>query len=197
MSTGGKAAPRAARDLLMAHLTRERFYGLMAEFKNPEELLEAAERTYAEGYRKLDAYSPFPIHGLSEAVGFQKTRLPMLVFLGGLFGCCGGFYMQWWANVIGYPLDIGGKPYDSWPAFIPITFELTILCAALTTVIGMIALNGLPSPYHPLFNAPNFAMASRNRFFLCVEAKDPKFDMDETKNFLESLDPLEVTEVEA
>ncbi len=181
----------------MAHLTRERFYGLMAEFEAPEELLDAARNTYAEGYRKLDAYSPFPIHGLSEAVGFRTTRLPVLVFLGGLFGCCGGFYMQWWANVVGYPLNIGGKPYDSWPAFIPITFELTILGAALSTVIGMAALNGLPSPYHPVFNAPHFAMATRNRFFLCVEAKDPKFDMTETRNFLESLHPIEVTEVEA
>ncbi len=174
-----------------------RLYGLMAEFDTPEALLYAARAAREEGYRKFDAYSPFGIEGLAEAVGFPKTRLPVLVFFGGLFGCCGGFFMQWWANVIGYPLNIGGKPYDSWPAFIPITFELTILCAALTTVIGMIALNGLPAPYHPAFNVPRFALASRDHFFLLIEAEDPKFDPKETQEFLEALHAQEVSEVEA
>jgi hypothetical protein len=181
----------------MASIARNQLYGLMAEFGTPDDLLKAAQAAREEGYRKFDAYSPFGIEGLAEAVGFPKTRLPVLVFIGGLIGCSGGFFMQWWANVVGYPLNIGGKPYDSWPSFIPITFELTILCAALTTVIGMITLNGLPLPYHPAFNVQRFALASRDRFFLLIEAADAKFDLSETRDFLESLRPEEVSEVEA
>src|SRR5689334_24799052 len=171
-------------------------YGLMAEFISAEELLEASKRATEAGYKRLDAYSPFPIEGLAEAIGVYKTRLPIIVFCGGLFGCCGGFFLQWWPNVIGYPLNIGGKPWDSWPAFIPITFELTILCAALAATFGMLAMNGLPTPYHPLFNVPRFALATRGRFFLCVKARDKKFDLSSTRQFLESLKPFGIYEAE-
>lgn len=172
-------------------------YGLMAEFLSAEELLEASQHAAEAGYRELDAFSPFPIEGLSEAIGFHKTKLPVLVFFGGLMGTCGGFFLQWWPNVIGYPQNIGGKPWDSWPAFIPITFELTILCAALTTVFGLLALNSLPCPYHPVFNVERFAHASRDRFFLLIKADDPKFNAEQTRNFLAELNPREVSEVES
>ena len=172
-------------------------YGLIAEFLSAEELLEACKRTSGAGFRKIDAYSPFPIEGLSEAIGFHKTILPVLVFCGGLLGTCTGFFLQWWPNVIGYPQNIGGKPWDSWPAFIPITFELTILFAALTATFGMIALNGFPSPYHPVFNYERFALASKDRFFLVIEAADPKYDAEQTRQFLSELNPLEVSEVES
>jgi Alternative complex III, ActD subunit len=178
-------------------LNEQSKYGLMAEFLSAEELLEACKRTTEAGYRRVDAFSPFPVEGLSEAIGFHKTKLPVLVFFGGLAGTCGGFFLQWWPNVIGYPLNIGGKPYDSWPAFIPITFELTILCAALTTVFGLLVLNGLPCPYHPVFNVQRFAHASKDRFFLVIESADPKFDAEKTKQFLTELNPREVSEVES
>ena len=171
-------------------------YGLMAEFDSPADLLEAAGRAYEEGYRRMDAYSPFPVHGLAEALGFRRTRLPLLVFFGGIAGCVGGYGLQYWISAIDYPLNIGGRPLNSWPAFIPVTFELTILVAALAAVLGMLALNGLPLPYHPVFNVPEFELASRNRFFLCIESTDPKFDRGETNHFLESLKPLAVFEVE-
>jgi hypothetical protein len=168
----------------------------MAEFDSPADLLGAAERAYAEGYRRMDAYTPFPVHGLAEAIGFRRTRLPLLVFFGAVAGCVGGYGLQYWISAIDYPLNIGGRPLNSWPAFIPVTFELTILVAALAAVLGMLALNGLPRPYHPVFNVPEFELASRNRFFLCIEATDPKFDRGETKHFLEGLKPHAVFEVE-
>jgi hypothetical protein len=170
-------------------------YGLMAEFEDPNDLVAAAHRSYAEGYRVMDAYSPLPIEELSEAIGFHHTRLPLIVLIGGIVGCIGGFLLQWWVHTIAYPLNIGGKPFNSWPAFIPVTFECTILGAALFAVFGMLALNGLPEPYHPVFNVPRFALASRNRFFLCIEARDPKFDLERTREFLEALGPREVTTV--
>jgi hypothetical protein len=170
-------------------------YGLMAEFDNADDLLKAAERAYADGYREMDAYTPFPVEGLAEAIGFHKTYVPLVCLIGGLTGCFGGFFLQWWPNVIGYPLNIGGKPYNSWPSFIPITFELTVLFAGLSTVFGMLALNGFPKPYHPVFNVPRFELASRNRFFLCIMARDPKFDGEKTREFLQALNPSEVSDV--
>jgi hypothetical protein len=177
-------------------MERHLLYGLMAEFDNPDDLLAAAKKTYAEGYRRMDAYSPFPIHGLAEAVGYRVRILPWLVLAGGILGGLGGFFLQYWVAVINLPLNIGGKPLNSWPAFIPVTFECTILGAALTTVLGMLALNGLPKPYHPVFNAPRFALASSNRFFLCIETRDKKFSPAATVEFLKSLSPYGVIEVD-
>ncbi|HKY05988.1 MAG TPA: DUF3341 domain-containing protein [Blastocatellia bacterium] len=171
-------------------------YGIMAEFDNPTDVVVAARRAYEEGYRRMDAYSPYPIEELTEAIGVRHTRLPLLVLIGGLLGCIGGFGLCYWASVIYYPMNIGGRPFNSWPAFIPVTFETTILLASLTAVLGMLALNGLPQPYHPVFNAPGFDLASRNHFFLCIEADDPKFNPNETRAFLEELNPREVTDVE-
>jgi len=170
-------------------------YGLMAEFDTPTALVAAARRAYQAGYRRMDAYSPFPIEELHEAIGAHHTRLPLLVLLGGVAGGLGGYALQYWVSAVAYPLNVGGKPFHSWPAFIPVTFECTILVAALSAVLGMLALNGLPMPYHPVFNAPRFALASRNRFFLCIEARDPRFDPAETRRFLETLEPREVTPV--
>ena len=171
-------------------------YGVMAEFDNPEMLRDGAERAHAAGYRRMDAYSPFPVEGLAEVIGFKRTHLPLIVLIGGILGGIGGFYLQYWSSVIDYPLIVGGKPYNSWPAFIPVTFETTILGAALAAVLGMLGLNGLPMPYHPVFNVERFALASRDRFFLCIEAADPKFDLDNTVEFLRSLNPSSIHEVE-
>jgi hypothetical protein len=171
-------------------------YGLMAEFESPTDIVAAARRAYEEGYRRMDAYSPFPIEELSEAIGFYRNRLPLIVLIGGVLGCVGGFALCYWASVHAYPLNVGGRPLNSWPSFIPVTFETTILVAALFAVFGMLALNGLPQPYHPVFNVPRFELASRNTFFLCIEAIDPKFRREETRAFLESLGAREVTDVE-
>ena len=173
-----------------------RLYGVMAQFDNPSALVAAARETYAAGYRKINGYSPFPIEELSEAIGFTRTGLPLIVLAGGIIGGLGGFFMQYWMEVINYPLNVGGKPFNSWPAFIPITFECIVLCAALAAVFGMLALNKLPQPYHPVFNAPNFALATRDSFFLVIESKDPKFDHDEARRFLKSLEAREVVDVE-
>jgi Alternative complex III, ActD subunit len=171
-------------------------YGIMAEFNRPEEVVVAARAARARGYRLMDAYTPFPVEGLAEELGFRFNWLPAIVLAGGVLGCVGGFAMQYYANVIGFPLNIGGRPNDSWPAFIPVTFELTILVAALFAALGMLALNRLPMPHHPLFNEPRFALASRNRFFICIEARDPRFDPDAVHDLLEGLGPIGVYEIE-
>ncbi len=171
-------------------------YGLIAEFDNPEALVGAAHRAFAEGFRKMDAYSPFPVEGLAEALGFHRTRVPLIVLTGGILGCLDGFFLQYWLAVIDYPINVGGRPLNSWPSFIPVTFELTILIAALSAFFGVLALNGLPMPYHPVFNVERFELASRNRFFLLIEAADPRFDSAGTRRFLENIGSHGVYEVE-
>ena len=173
-----------------------RIYGLMAEFGDVNTALVAARQTYAAGYRKLDAYSPFPVEELSEAIGFHKNGVALICLIGGLLGGTAAFTLQWWINTISYPINIGGRPLNSWPSFIIVTFEMTILFSGLSAVFGMLALNGLPMPYHPVFNVPQFALATREKFFLCIEATDPQFQREETRRFLEGLEPLSVAEVE-
>jgi hypothetical protein len=175
---------------------RPAIYGLMAEFDSPEQLLAAAQRTYAEGYREMDAYSPFPVEGLSEAIGLHHNTVALVVLIGGVIGCIGGFFLQYYVAVMDFPINVGGRPLNSWPAFIPITFELTVLVASLAAFVGMLALNGLPMPYHPVFNVPRFALASRSRFFLAIESADPKFDREATARFLESLSSHRIEEIE-
>ena len=171
-------------------------YGLMAEFESPETLLVACREARKVGYTDLDAYTPYPIEEIMHELGIHHSKLPFLVLLGGLAGGIGGFMLQYWSSVIEYPMNIGGRPLNSWPAFIVPTFECTILGAALVTVVGMFFLNGLPMPHHPVFNVPRFALASRDRYFLAIKIKDPLFDLNGTRTFLESLNPTEVSDVE-
>jgi hypothetical protein len=173
----------------------QNIFGMMVSFDNPDALIEAAGAARKAGYRSIDAYSPYPVEGLSEALELRTTRLPLVVLAGGLLGAAGAYFMQYYASVIDYPLNVGGRPLHSWPAFIPITFELTILVAAVFAVLGMLALNGLPEPYHPVFNVPEFELASRSHFFLTIESDDPQFDMNETRQFLESLGGESVSEI--
>jgi hypothetical protein len=172
-------------------------HGLMAEFADHERAVEAARRAYEAGYRTMEAYTPFPVEGLSDALGHKRTAVPLIVMIGALCGGSGGYFMMWYASVVDYPLNIGGRPLHSWPAFVPITFELMVLAAALSAIVGMLLLNRLPQPHHPVFNLPEFERASTDRFFLCIEAGDPRFDAIATRRFLESLAPLSVKEVEA
>ena len=171
-------------------------YGVMAEFENPTDLVAAAQKVYSLGYRRINGYSPYPIEELSEAIGFTKTSLPLIVFIGGLIGGLSGFLMQYWIAAIDYPINVGGKPTNSWPAFIPITFEMTVLFAAFSAVLGMLILNKLPQPYHPVFNLPDFALATRDRFFLAIEANDAKFNHAEVVDLLKSLNAVAVNDVE-
>jgi hypothetical protein len=176
-------------------MKRDPIYGMMAEFDTPAALVEAAKRTYQAGYKRIDAYTPFPIEGLAEEIGFHRDEVPLVVLIGGLVGGLTGYLMQYWMSAVAYPLNIGGKPYHSWPAFIVITFEMTILFAGISAVFGMLALNGLPMPYHPVFNVPRFTRASRDRFFLVVFSSDVNYDPAATRQFLESLDARSVSEV--
>lgn len=181
----------------MVERTEEKtLYGVMAEFDTPSELVAAATAARKAGFTRMDAYSPFPIHEMDEALGIKRSILSRLIFIGGLTGAFLGFGLQYFTHVIDYPLNVGGRPFLSIPSFIPITFEVTVLCASLTAVIGMILLNGLPQPYHPVFNAPRFALASRDKFFLAIEAADAKFDYDKTTEFLRGLNAREVMDVE-
>jgi hypothetical protein len=172
----------------------EGIHGLAAEFESDAQLVHAAEEAFARGYRKMDGYTPFPIEGLAEALG-KKNRIPLLVLCSGILGGCSGYFMQWFASVVSYPINVGGRPLHSWPAFIPITFELTVLGASLTAFFFSLGLSGLPRPYHPMFNLPQFERASQDRFFLCIEAEDTLFEVEGTRRFLESLEPLMVAEV--
>jgi hypothetical protein len=170
-------------------------YGVMAEFETPGALVRAAEATVAKGYKKFDAYTPFPIEELSDAMHLHRNRLPLIVLLGGIAGGTLGYLLQYFITVIYYPINIAGRPLHSWPSYIIITFELTILLASISAVVGLFALCGLPMPYHPAFNVPRFALASNDRFFLCIESTDPLFDRKKTGEFLESLEAKEVSEV--
>jgi Protein of unknown function (DUF3341) len=176
-------------------MRRQRIYGMMAEFDTPQALVDAARTTHEAGYQKIDAYSPFPIEGLAEEIGFTHNAVPLVVLIGGITGGLTGYLMQWWMAAVDYPINVGGKPPHSWPAFIVITFEMTILFAGLSAVLGMLALNGLPMPYHPVFNVPRFVMASKDRFFLIVFSSDKKYDPSGTRIFLEGLHPRSISEV--
>lgn len=170
-------------------------YGLMAEFDSAQQLVDAARKAHAEGYKKIDAYSPFPVEGLAEAIGFHKDRVSLVVLIGGLVGLISAYSLQYWVAVITYPVNIAGKPYHSWPSFIVVTFELTILFAGISALIGMLGLNGLPMPYHPVFNVPEFAKASDDKFFLIVFSSDPNYDVARTRSFLAGLGPRMIAEV--
>lgn len=170
-------------------------YGLVAEFRSPGDLVRAAHQVHAGGYTKLDAYTPYPMEEVIEALHLGHSHLPKLVLAGGVAGLVGGWGLQYWTSVIDYPMNIGGRAFNAWPAFVIPAFETTVLLAALAAVFGMLALNGLPQPYHPVFNAPGFATASRDRFFICIEAADPKFDREGTRQFLMGLG-AEVTEAD-
>mgnify|MGYP002624649151 CR=1 FL=1 len=171
-------------------------YGMLVEFEEPEDLVAAARRVRAAGYRRIDAYTPMPVHGLASALGIRRTRLPLIIATGGVIGAALGLALQIWTSAYAYPLNVGGRPLISWPSFMPVTFEMTILCAALSGVLGMLALNGLPRPYHPLFAVPEFARATQSSFFLCVEARDPLFDPVRTRELLADGQKHQVIEVE-
>jgi hypothetical protein len=178
-----------------SHAAASPVYGLLAEFETPTDLVHAAEAAFQAGYRKMDTYTPYPLEEAAEAIGAHHNRVPLICLIGAILGMCGGYSLEYWVSVVNYPLNVGGKPFHSWPAFIPVTFECAVLGASLAAVFGMLALNGLPQPYHPVFNAPNFVRASRDRFFLIIESQDPKFRLDETRRFLETHHPEEITEV--
>ncbi len=173
----------------------DQLYGVLAEFREPEQLVRAALKTRAAGYRRFDAYSPMPVEGLPEAIGFMRTRMPLVVLVGGIIGALVGYGFQYWVATVAYPLNVGGRPLNSWPSFIPVTFETTVLVASLFGVLGMLALNGLPRPHHPLFAIDEFARATRDRFFLCIEAADAGFDVQATRAFLSEAGALEVFDV--
>ena len=183
----------------MAHASASNatpFYGLMAEFDSAQALLNAAHKAHAAGYTRKDAFSPFPIHGLAEALGFKERWVAPIVLACGISGALAGWALEYWTQVIDYPMNIGGRPYYSWVSFIPPAYEVTILFSAIGAVVGMLALNGLPLPYHPVFNVPAFARASQDRFFLAIEAADPRFDAVTTQQFLSSLHARQVVHID-
>ncbi len=171
-------------------------YGIVAEFLEADDVVRAAGRVHDAGYRKIDAYTPFPVEGLSEALGFRDQWIPLIMLIGGILGCAGGFFLIFYCVALSLPLNIGGRPLFSWPMYIPVTFEMTVLVSAVTGVLGMFLLNGLPMPYHPVFDAERFDLASSTRFFLCIEAEDPQFDRDRTRDFMHQLGAVNVSEVE-
>ena len=187
----GTPGPRLSGGNLPPHL-----YGAIAEFADSEALLRAVRATRKEGYQVFEAYTPYPIEELNDAIGHGPSRVPMLVLLGGIAGAIFGFGLQYWTSAVDYPLNIGGRPYNSWVSFIPITFECTILFAGIAAVLGMLVLNGLPMPYHPVFSVPRFQLASRDRFFLMILARDPRFASEDTFRFMETLGGSHVSEVE-
>jgi hypothetical protein len=172
-------------------------YGLMAEFDRSESMLAALRYLREQGYVAVEGYAPFPVEGLDEAVGFTRNRVPLLALCGGIVGGVGGFFMQWYSAVISYPFNVGGRPTNSWPAFIPVTFEMTVLCAALAGFFGLWILNGLPRLRHPVFNAPHFQLATRNRFFVCVRSDDPKYALEPLRLAFDRFAPTSVHEVPA
>src|SRR3984957_14859798 len=176
-------------------MKRNPIYGLMAEFETPGTIIAAANKTYAAGYKKIDAYSPFPIEELAEAIGFHRNGVAPVVLVGGILGCLTGYLMQWWISTVSYPVNVGGRPLHSWPSFMVVTFELTILFSVLSATFGMPALNGLPMPYHPVFNVPRFEFATKDKFFLIVFSTDPKYSPSDTRRFLETLEPRSISEV--
>jgi Alternative complex III, ActD subunit len=197
LDKGKSAAAVAAPDAHVPSADSEnRLWGIMAEFEEHDQLLKATRRAYAEGYRQMDAYAPFPVEGLAEALGREYTSIPLLTLIGGITGGLGAYFMEWYSMSRLYPINVGGRPHNSWPNFIPITFELTVLMAALAAFFGMLILNRLPQLHHPVFNVPEFRRASIDRFFLSIEVNDPKFDLKGTWRFLESLKPLKISEVE-
>ena len=170
-------------------------FALMAEFDTAEQLLRATRRAAADGYRRLEAYSPFPVEGLSDALGFHSQAIPLIGLCGGIAGAATGFAMQFVIHVAWLPINVGGRPLDSWPSFVPVTFEMAVLFAALSMLAGLLIMNRLPQPYHPVFNVAAFARASRDRFFLSVEVDDPRFDLERTRALLVACGAREVADV--
>ncbi len=177
-------------------MSRPELHGLIAEFPAPADLVRAAREVHAAGYRKVDAYTPYPVEEVLDALHLHGSPVPKIVLAGGLFGLAAGWGLEYWASVVSFPMNIGGRPYNAWPAFVVPAFETTVLFAALAAVVGMLALNGFPHPYHPVFNVPSFVTASRDRFFLCIEADDPRFDLEKTREFLSGLGAADVQEVQ-
>ncbi len=195
MSIAQPAAMPIVHAAVPAVAQERALYGFIAEFEEHDELVQAAKRAYEAGYRELDAFSPFPVEGLAEALGHEYSLVPLFTLLGGMAGGLGGYFMEWYSMARLYPLNVGGRPHNSWPNFIPVVFELTVLIASLSAFVSMLILNRLPQPHHPVFNIPEFRRASIDRFFLCIEAEDPKFQRQQTWRFLEDLEPLKVQEV--
>lgn len=179
----------------MQETANDDLFGLLAQFETPERLIESAKRTREAGYSKIEAYVPYPIHGLDEALGRARSGIPLLALAGGFAGAITAYSLEYYCSAIGYPINIGGRPLNSWPQFMPIVFELTVLGASFAAFFGSMILNGLPHPYHPLFNVPEFKLASQTRFFLSIESDDPRFHLVETRQFLQSLPMEQVFEV--